>query len=155
MVADVGIDKMNTAFSIVILLLVGFVVFIMSVPVAKERKRLLQRYWDRVCTGREWRRRFPDAPKEDIRRFLQTFVDGFAFKDRDRLKFSPDDKVMDVYRALYPSKEWPDALEIETFAMFLKDEYRLDLAQIHDPEVTLGKLFEMILNPNQQAHVTR
>jgi hypothetical protein len=140
---------MKTTLEIATVILVAVVVFIMLIPVERERKRRLQRYWDRMCTGREWRRRFPDVPKEAIRRFLQIFVDGFAFKDKDRLKFSPDDKVMDVYRSLYPSEGWPDALEVETFALFIKDEYQFDLAQIQDPEVTLGTLFKMIQKAKQ------
>jgi hypothetical protein len=135
---------MKTTLQIATVLLVAVVVFIMMIPFERERKRRLQRYWDRACMGREWRRRFPDAPKESIRRFLQIFVDGFAFKDKDRLKFRPDDKLMDVYGSLYPSNGWPDDLEVETFALFLKDEYQYDLAQVQDPEVTLGSLFEMI-----------
>jgi|GEM_PF-1838131 len=136
---------------ITLLVLSFLVVFIISRPDAKERKRRLQRYWDRLCTGKEWRRRFPHAPKDEIRRYLQIFVDGFAFKDKDRLKFSPDDKVMDIYRALYPSDGWPDVLEVETFAMFLQNEYSFDLAQVQDSEVTLGTLFEMIQKAKPQT----
>jgi hypothetical protein len=42
---------------------------------------------------------------------------------------------MDIYRSLYPSKDCADALEVETFSLFLKDAYRFDLAQIQNPEV--------------------
>lgn len=142
------LESMKTPLQISAVVLVAVVVFIMMTPFERERKRRLQRYWDRACMGREWRRRFPDVSKEKIRRFLQIFVDGFAFKNKDRLKFSPDDKLMDVYRSLYPSDGWPDDLEVETFALFLRDEYQFDLAQVQDSEVTLGNLFEMIQNTN-------
>jgi hypothetical protein len=33
-----------------------------------------------------------------------------------QLKFSPDDRVLDVYRALYPDCTLPDDLELETLA---------------------------------------
>lgn len=117
---------------------------IAMIPVERESKRRLQRYWDRTCTGANWHSRFPDSPKDEIRKFLQTFVDGFAFKDQQRLKFAPDDKVMDVYRALYPSEGWLDSLEIETFSENLKKEYDFDLATVTNPDITLGQLFEMI-----------
>jgi len=149
---DVRATLKNVKFiiPIAIFFVIGVVAFIISIPFEKERKRRLQRYWDRICTGREWRRRFPNTPQKEIRQFLQAFVEGFAFKDKDRLRFSPDDKIMDVYRALYPSKGGADSLEIETFAMLLKEEYRFDLALVHDPDVTLGKLFELILRSAQK-----
>src|SRR5262245_13878943 len=67
-----------------------------------HRSRSLRPYWQRACMGIRWRRRFPDAPKADIREFLRIFVDAFAFNQRRRSRFAPDDRVMDVYRALNP-----------------------------------------------------
>ena len=135
---------MKIIITITILLVIVMGVMATAIPIERERKRRLQRYWDRICTGAEWRRRFPNSPKEEIRRFLEAFIDGFAFKSNQRLKFAPDDKVMDVYRALYPSKGWPDALELETFAKNLHGGYGFDLSQVHDENVTLGQIFEMI-----------
>ena len=137
---------MQNIILIVVAVIIGAVVLIAAIPVERESKRRLQRYWDRTCTGAEWHSRFPNAPKDEIRRFLQAFVDGFAFKDQQRLKFTPDDKVMDVYRALYPSKEWPDALELETFSKNLKKVYDFDLATVTDPDITLGQLFATTRN---------
>lgn len=121
---------------------------IAAIPVERESKRRLQRYWGRTCTGADWLSRFPNVPKDEIRRFLQAFVDGFSFRDQQRLKFAPDDKLMDVYRALYPSKEWPDALELETFSKNLEKEYGFGLSKITDPDITLGQLFAMIHDSN-------
>ena len=101
---------MKSIITITILLVIILAVMAAAIPIERESKRRLQRYWDRLCTGAKWRRRFPNSPKEEIRRFPVAFIDGFAFKSNQRLKFTPDDKVMDVYRALYPSKDWPDAL---------------------------------------------
>ena len=135
---------MKIIITITILLVIVMAVMVAAIPIERERKRRLQRYWDRICTGAEWRRRFPDRPKEDIRRFLEAFIDGFAFKSNQRLKFGPDDKVMGIYRALYPSKDWPDALELESFASNLQRTYGFDLSQVHDENATLGQIFEMI-----------
>ncbi|MDD5708005.1 MAG: hypothetical protein PHR35_18965 [Kiritimatiellae bacterium] len=134
---------------IAIIVVVFAAVMILALPVERESKRRLQHYWYRMCTGREWRRRFPNATKDEIRRFLEAFVDGFAFKSSQRLKFGPNDKVMDIYRALYPSTGWPDALEVETFARNLKREYAFDLAKVEDRDVTLGQLFTMTRNPKK------
>lgn len=116
---------------------------LVALSVERESRRRLREYWMRRCTGQQWRRRFPEVPKEEIREFLDAFLDGFAFKNRQRLKFAPDDKIMDVYRAIYPAEGWPDGLELETFASSLQKCYGFDLATINDSEVTLGKLFEM------------
>jgi hypothetical protein len=95
----------------------------------------------RLCQGQIWRRKFPDASKKEIRDFLLIFVNAFAFKDRDKLKFGPEDKVLDIYRALYP-KEWmADALEVETLAKSVRKEYDLDLTTIWSETLTLGELF--------------
>jgi propanediol dehydratase small subunit len=135
---------MKSIITITILLVIVLAVMAAAIPNERESKRRLQRYWDRVCTGAKWRRRFPNIPKEEIRRFLEAFIDGFAFKSNQRLKFAPDDKVMDIYRALYPTKDWPDALELETFANNLHRTYGFDLSQVHDENATLGQIFEMI-----------
>ena len=34
----------------------------------------------------------------------------------EKLKFSPGDRILDVYRAVYPSRWTPDALGLEAFA---------------------------------------
>lgn len=79
-------------------------VLIVMLPYYLKRKKLLQKYWLRSCTGKDWKRRFPEVPKGDIRDFLEVFVDAFAFSSKKRLKFNPEDKVMDVYRAIYPHR---------------------------------------------------
>ena len=91
----------------------------------------------------EWRRRFPSASKQEIRAFLDVFVDGFAFPRKRRLCFSPDDKVIEIYRTLYPSVGGVDALEMETFAKLLEDKYRLDIEHLPERDYTLGDLFAL------------
>jgi len=74
---------------------------------------------------------------------LEVFVDGFAFSSKKRLKFNPDDKVMDVYRALSPSPGWPDTLELETFADNLLKKCKIDLSEIIAEDITLGEIFRI------------
>ena len=99
-------------------------------------------YWERACMGIRWRRRFPAAPKADIREFLNLFVDAFAFRQKRRCRFSPDDKVMDVYRALYPSGSAADSLELETLCRLLEKRYGIDFATSWRPDITLGEIYE-------------
>lgn len=83
---------------------------------------------NRVCQGAGWRRAFPDVPKKNIREFFTLFSEAFAFKDRTKLQFNPNDKILDVYRSLYPHKWQPDALEVETLATLIEKTYRVSLA---------------------------
>ena len=111
---------------------------------AKYWTSLPRPYRFRNCEGRGWRRTFPTASKDEIRSFLLMFVSAFAFADKDKLKFRPDDKILDVYRSLYPSRWLPDALEFETLAYDLKKQYALDLETIWSDDLTLGELFTHI-----------
>ena len=103
--------------------------------------RLMRRYWQRACTGRNWRRRFPDASKSEIREFLDVFLEAFGFADRRRLCFSPDDRVMDVYRTLYPVRGAPDSMELEDLVASLQKRYRADILGSWREDITLGDLF--------------
>ncbi len=108
-----------------------------------SRKRL-QKYWSRSCMGRQWRRSFPDCSKDEIRAFLELFVDAFAFSSSRRLKFAPNDKVIDVYRALYPPGSSCDSMELECFLINLEKTYGEGLLNICTPENTLGDIFEKV-----------
>ncbi|MCZ8076340.1 MAG: hypothetical protein O9341_19645 [Paucibacter sp.] len=105
-------------------------------------------YRERGCQGAGWRQAFPTASKEEIRSFLSLFVDAFAFKAADRLKFNPEERVLDVYRALYPSKWAPDSLEVETLAKALRKTYNIDLGAIWSNATTLGELFSQAHSPS-------
>ena len=84
---------------------------LIGLPVEILRRRRLRIYWSRACAGREWREVFPDADKDEIGKFLQLFVDAFAFRGSRKLQFRPSDKFLDIYRACYPVKGWPDSLD--------------------------------------------
>ena len=114
----------------------------------------LRKYWSRSCMGREWRRRFPDSPKEDIRAFLEAFVDGFCFSSRRRLKFGPADKVMDIYGALYPPGSLADSMELGCFAMNLERAYGEDFSDRFTPDTTLGDIFEMVRDKGDRSETS-
>jgi propanediol dehydratase small subunit len=101
----------------------------------------MRRYWDRACTGFQWRRKFPNAPKSEIREFLDLFVKSFGYPKSRRLCFSPEDKVMDIYRAQYPDKFMADCFELEDFCQLLEERYVVDVAQLGLDGVTLGEIY--------------
>ena len=107
----------------------------------------LKTYWDRACSGRAWKRAFPSAGKEEIRRFLYLFVDAFAFPRTRALKFLPTDRLLSIYRMLYPSRETPDALELETLSRSLKRSFGFDLEAIWREDLTLGEAFSRTRSP--------
>ncbi len=121
-----------------------------SKPFGKERRKRLDRYLKRSCTESEWQRAFPEASEDSIRDFLESFIHGFAFRGKRRLKFIPDDKIMDIYKALYPAKDWigADALELETFSIILEGEYKINLADVLTDDLTLGQLFAVATKMN-------
>jgi propanediol dehydratase small subunit len=124
----------------VLLFVVGLSVVAMTI-VSILYPRTIQEYWRRSCMGRAWKRTFPEASKDDIRRFLYVFVDAFAFPKRRALQFAPTDRVLAIYNGIYPLEGWPDALELETFALRLEGRYALDLRKIWREELTLGEIF--------------
>jgi hypothetical protein len=109
-----------------------------------RRRRALRGFWDRACMGIRWRRRFPDSPKTEIREFLSVVVGAFGFRPSRRCCFSPDDKVMDIYRALNPSVGLPDDMELETLAERLEEPYGVDLFKSCREDITLGDLYAQI-----------
>lgn len=115
---------------------------VLAFGVVVERVRL-RKFWSRACTGRLWKRRFPRSSKTEIREFLDLFVDSFAFSQSRRLCFSPDDRVMDVYCALYPyPKLVADSMELETFALKAGERYDVDLLPSWREDITLGEIYE-------------
>jgi propanediol dehydratase small subunit len=108
-----------------------------------HRSKSLRPYWERGCMGIRWRRRFPNSSKTDIREFLDIFVDAFAFNQKKRSRFSPDDRVMDVYRALYPPGDClADCLELETLAVLIQERYAINLRAVLRDDITLGELYQ-------------
>jgi propanediol dehydratase small subunit len=92
--------------------------------------------------GIRWRRRFPDALKRELREFLTLFVDAFCFEHKRRTCFSPDDRVMDIYRADYPPGSLADSMELEALGLSLEERYGIDFTALWHEDITLGELYE-------------
>jgi hypothetical protein len=106
------------------------------------RRRALQQFWDRHCMGIRWRRRFPDAPRSELREFLTVVVEAFGFNNKRRTCFSPDDRVMEVYRAAYPRGNLADDMELERLGLELEERYGIDFTAVWREDITLGELYE-------------
>ena len=116
-------------------------------------------YRGRACTGRAWKRAFPEAAKDRIRAFLLCFTDGMAFSATTRLKFHPNDQVLDIYRAIYGGRTpIGDQMECETFLDNLSHEFdhRMDtLLAVWHREVTLGELFAFVARKHAVVETPR
>jgi hypothetical protein len=140
--------------SLFIAIIVGIGLLIGMLYTLSDRKRF-QKYWTRKCTGHQWRRLFPDSSKEDIRSFLEIFVDSFCFNRSKCLKFSPSDKLIEIYRTHYPSDNAVDFMEIEAFLIDLERNYGKDVADVITAEMTLRDIFDITRreNPNKQITI--
>jgi len=105
-------------------------------------------YRGRRCNGKSWRKTFPNASKESIREFLDFFVDGMGFSSKIKLKFHPNDMVIDVYRSLYSGRTPAgDQMECETFLENLSCSFDIEMQELLDKwyeQITLGELYETV-----------
>ncbi len=123
-----------------VLILVG--VILVQLREQNQVQKTLNPYWQRVCAGIRWRRRFPSSSKSDIRDFLSLVVDSFGFPKSRRCCFRPDDKVMDLYHALHPPGSWIDDMELDTLCASLEKRYRIDFTPLWREDITLGEIYE-------------
>ncbi|SET67009.1 hypothetical protein [Thalassotalea agarivorans] len=105
---------------------------------------LPKKYRKRNCMGANWKAQFPEHSASDIRAFLTLFVESFAFDKKDKFQFEPNDKLLTIYRALYPHKWHADAMEFETLADDLGRKYRVDFGSIWYDDLTLGELYRAL-----------
>jgi hypothetical protein len=129
--------------SVTYIVILGIVIFLAS---AFYVDGLPKKYRLRKCMGKHWKSEFPNSSKKEIREFLILFTDAFAFSNNDKLNFSPDDKIYDIYSELYPSKFGVDSLELETLAIDIENQYSLCFNELWSEDLTLGELFSRIKN---------
>jgi hypothetical protein len=128
-------------------LVIGLIIFALSAvfSLGYEGDEAPGPYCFRRCEGRRWKELFPGVPKDEIRRFLSIFVTSFGFRERDRLKFCPDDRVIDVYNAICRPMPSMDDMEMEEFFIRLEDTYGVDVGNGCKTNTTLGMLFRMAI----------
>jgi hypothetical protein len=131
-------------FSLPLWVLVAFFLaagYVASLELRAQERNALQQHRERTCMGLRSRRRFPGSPKADIREFLELFCDAFNFTRGSRRRFSPDDRVVEVYRASYPDRLMPNALELETLESRFLQRYGVDMRGFWREDITLGEVY--------------
>jgi propanediol dehydratase small subunit len=126
--------------------IVFFAVAMCALLSVHERHKM-RRFLERGCTGFRWRQRFPEASKTEIREFLDIFVGAFGYRQSWRLKFAPDDSIMQFYYIRYPLRGEPDNLELEDLAVRLEERYDVDVQKTWREDITLGDLFAQTRHP--------
>jgi hypothetical protein len=115
----------------------------MVVNAVRERRRL-RPFYERGDLRGEWRKRFPGVTEDELREFLQIFVDSFGLRRKASLAFSPDDSLLAIYRALYPKPGLGDQCEFEDFTISVRRRYGVDLAALWREDVTLGEVWGLV-----------
>lgn len=134
---------MHKGMTMDVVAVVGIVISL-SLFWMKFRITLPKKYRLRTCQGAQWRSAFPDATKDVLREFLLLFTSAFAFRDSEKLNFSPHDGVWEIYRSLYPSQWNPDGLELEKLASDIDKKYAVALRDIWSEKLTLGEIFAYV-----------
>ena len=124
-----------------ILAIVSLAILIFALMGSNER-RITRHYLERPCAGFKWKRRFPDAANNEIHSFLDVVIEAFGFEKNLRLRFAPDDQVMEIYRTLYPGRCLKDDMELEHLVMDLEKSYRVKVVHAWHEKITLGDLFQ-------------
>jgi len=115
----------------------GVVAFVVNI--VRERRRL-RVFYDREDLRGEWRERFPESSEAEVGEFLRMFVDAFLLRRGAEFAFGPGDRVMDVYRGIYPRRGMADAMEGEVFVISVTGEMDAALReQFDDVDVTVER----------------
>lgn len=73
----------------------------------------------------DWESLFSSAQMPTVERILALVGNAFLLREGDTWKLRPDDKPVEIYRAIYPKGSLADALELETLVGALEDEFLL------------------------------
>jgi hypothetical protein len=126
---------------------------VMGIVCAFLLPRLAPNFGTRGCQGREWKHRFPGTSKHEIRAFIKLLSDFLGITKTDRLKFGPNDTVLDVYRAVSYGKLGADDLQLVEIHLAVEEQTGPLPEGTSIAEMTLGDLFEhMQRNANKQIH---
>jgi hypothetical protein len=99
-------------------------------------------YHERASQEAEWRRRFTEEETKTAEVVLGLVCDSFCFNPEERLKFGPDDRLLEIYRSCYPpSRRWfrGDCMEVETLLLLLDEELGVPDSAWRE-EITIGEV---------------
>ncbi len=93
------------------ILVAGGVGFYASRYAYRPRRHYLRR---REVNHERWTRLYPPGELGAVREALGAITWAFLLRTEDAGRLEPCDQLIDIYRAAYPLKGWPDSLEFET-----------------------------------------
>jgi hypothetical protein len=110
-------------------------------------------YQNRESQDDIWRQRYRGGKLTTADVVLKMFCDAFAFNPKDRYKFVPDDRIMDIYQSVYPRwRFWLacDSMEIESFMMDLDKEFGIEVPQ-ESCDITLGEIVDRAVKRGKEG----
>ena len=112
---------------------------------------LPHKYRERQKSEAIWRDAFGDDSRL-ANEILLVFCDAFGFAMDERYKFTPDDRIVDVYTALYPPRwSMSDSLELETLVTSLQERFRLGVSRFDSGETVSFREVVSAVKKAQQA----
>lgn len=87
------------------------------------------------------------------------FTEAFAFPNRYKLQFHPNDEIFAIYQMLYPPTDsrWKitgiDGCELESLVRLMDKRYGLKLEIVWREQLTLGELFELAVPSVQKIQI--
>ena len=89
--------------------------------------------------SRRWVRLYRDIDLHVVQDVLETIRGAFLLRGEDIDRLKPEDRLLDIYRAAYPSQDTPDTLEFETLYRDLNHLFAV-------PEAELRTLTDMTIH---------
>ena len=98
----------------------------------------------RDADATRWQRLYSGEDYPAVEEALLAITSAFLLRPQDVGRLEPSDKLMDIYRAAYPAKGTPDALEFETLWKDLRKRPGVSEAELASlPSMTVGDVVEM------------
>ena len=113
------------------ILVAGGVAFYASRYAYRPRRHYLRR---REVNHDRWTHLYLPGELGAVREALGAITSAFLLRAEDAGRLEPRDHLVDIYRAAYPLKNWPDSLEFETLWKEMHD--RLGVTETELPHLT-------------------
>lgn len=100
----------------------------------------------RPCTGHHWKKNFPNSSSDQIRQFLGLVIAELSLPIQP-LQLHPNDRILDLYHAIYPIEAMPDGCELESLVQSFKRIYGHDLLPFWRDDLTLRDIYAYAIAP--------
>jgi hypothetical protein len=96
--------------------------FLKKILNAFKMQQLPPPYSQRISDEGIWRATY-QSDFDTVEKTLKVFCSAFLLPFDERFKLTPDDRIYDIYKALYPNKWTPDTLEYEFLIKGMEKEF--------------------------------